>query len=66
VIIFTTLSSLTGCKGGSLASAPDPKPLSELYALDLELWKWEAIIPATGDPVPTARYFHTVDICAWV
>ncbi|KAJ7910507.1 galactose oxidase [Mycena leptocephala] len=59
-------TALAGSKlylfGGSLASAPDPKPLSELYALDLELWKWEAIIPATGDPVPTARYFHTVDI----
>ncbi|KAJ6551833.1 hypothetical protein B0H19DRAFT_1297705 [Mycena capillaripes] len=58
-------TALAGSKlylfGGSLASAPEPKPLSDLYVLDLELWKWEIILPATEDSVG-ARYFHTIDI----
>ncbi|KAJ7171132.1 hypothetical protein C8R46DRAFT_1216725 [Mycena filopes] len=50
--------------GGSFPS-DSPSPLSHMYALDLELWKW-AIIPAradTGDPclgnpdVPVIRAF---------
>ncbi|KAJ7347975.1 galactose oxidase [Mycena albidolilacea] len=59
-------TTLAGSKlylfGGSLASNPEPKPLAHLYVLDLELWKWEEILPAREDPVPRARYFHTVDI----
>ncbi|KAJ7653097.1 galactose oxidase [Mycena polygramma] len=48
--------------GGALPSATNgqPGPRSDLYVLDLELWKWEIIPPTPDDPVP--RYFHTVEI----
>ncbi|KAF8218010.1 hypothetical protein K438DRAFT_16430 [Mycena galopus ATCC 62051] len=59
-------TTLVGSKlylfGGSLASAAEPKPLADLYVLDLELWKWERILQAPEDRVPRARYFHTIDV----
>ncbi|KAJ6555208.1 hypothetical protein DFH09DRAFT_1038184, partial [Mycena vulgaris] len=59
-------TTLAGSKlylfGGSLASASETRLLSTLYAFDLELCKWERIIPAVDDAVPKARYFHTADI----
>ncbi|KAJ7244387.1 hypothetical protein B0H12DRAFT_807424 [Mycena haematopus] len=59
-------TALAGSKlylfGGSLASTPEPKPLADLYVLDLELWKWEKILPVVQSPVPRACYFHTMDI----
>ncbi|KAK7052516.1 hypothetical protein R3P38DRAFT_2502440 [Favolaschia claudopus] len=47
--------------GGSLAGGSDRKLSSDLYALDLDLWKWEKIIPAMGEHAPPARYSHTLD-----
>ncbi|KAJ6480143.1 galactose oxidase, partial [Mycena sanguinolenta] len=59
-------TTLAGSKfylfGGSLPFTPEPKPVADLYVLDLELWKWEKLQPAVEDRVPTARCFHTIDI----
>ncbi|KAF7368774.1 hypothetical protein MVEN_00202500 [Mycena venus] len=59
-------TALVGSKlylfGGSPASTQEPQLLSSLYVLDLELWKWEKIPSASEDHVPSARYFHTMDI----
>ncbi|KAF7377981.1 Regulatory protein ral2 [Mycena sanguinolenta] len=59
-------TALAGSKlylfGGSLAFSPEPKPIADLYVLDLELWKWEKLQPAVEDPLPMPRCFHTIDI----
>ncbi|KAJ7620947.1 hypothetical protein FB45DRAFT_1062001 [Roridomyces roridus] len=61
-------TTLTGSKlymfGGSLASASEPRLLSTLFELDLDICKWERIKPSEGEFVqlPEARYFHTTDI----
>ncbi|KAJ7202060.1 galactose oxidase [Mycena pura] len=48
--------------GGSMTIGSEQRVQSDLYVFDLELWKWEKLFPAAGDPVPKARCFHTTDI----
>ncbi|KAJ7075951.1 galactose oxidase [Mycena belliarum] len=59
-------TTLAGSKlylfGGALASAPEIRLLSALYAFDIDLSKWERIKPAVEDSVPKARYLHTTEL----
>ncbi|KAJ7763135.1 galactose oxidase [Mycena maculata] len=47
---------------GGCTSTSERRLLSSLFIFDLELWKWERVTPAAGDPVPKPRHFHTADI----
>ncbi|KAJ6629401.1 hypothetical protein B0H10DRAFT_1363881 [Mycena sp. CBHHK59/15] len=46
--------------GGSVVS--ESRLVSDLYVFDLELGRWERILPATEGPAPKPRYYHSADI----
>ncbi|CAK5274356.1 unnamed protein product [Mycena citricolor] len=46
--------------GGSRPS--DGVSVSDLYVLDLQLFRWDQVFPVEGSPVPSPRHYHTTDL----
>lgn len=37
----------------------------DMYVFDMDTYMWTKISYAAGDELPTPRYFHSTEPCAW-